>query len=94
MPQIYILFFSNSGERSIRSIHKTYNGALEQLFTLRDQIIDNINTYIEEDLCENKDMYFNYVDILLNDDCDTWIENLPQEELFPIPYIRIFDLYE
>jgi len=88
MIKVYVVGDDGPEHNSIRSIHRTYEGALKAWNELRIELLQNAQASLEKDFT-SMDMYQRMVKNLSCEDPEK-IDNYPHET----PYIRELDVEE
>lgn len=87
--KIYVVGDHGPEHNSIKSIHKSYNGALKDWNELRLELLQNAKSYLRKKDKMGNDMWERIIKNLSCKDPEK-IDNYPQET----PYIREYELEE
>lgn len=91
--KVYVTGISDIEGLSIRSIHKTKEGAIKQLFSVRDELVKSWKHLDELNKRDNfeVDIYQKMIDVISNNDYEEWSKS---EYIFVIPFISEYEVLE
>lgn len=91
--KVYIVGISEIEGSSIRSIHKTKEGAIKKLFLIRDDLVENWKHLDQLNKRDNFeiDIYERMIKEISNDNYEEWFNS---EFIFETPFLREYEVLD